>query len=475
MATLSATDQTRETLSSLFQRQREYAPVLARTNARERLERLDRIERYLRDRRHQEQLFTAMQHDLHKPKAEVLLSETGVIFTHLAYVRRRLRRWMRPRPVSGTLPLIGARSYIRCEPKGVTLILAPWNYPLNLAIYPLIYAIAAGNTAVVKPSEMAPHTSAFIEAMLTELFESRAVAVVQGDGNVAQLLLEQPFNHVHFTGSPRNGKKVMSAAAQHLSSVTLELGGKSPALIDDTANIKAVTERLAWGKCFNMGQTCIAPDYALVHESAQDAFVEHYRRTIERFFNPADAGAHQSPDYGRVINDDHFRRLKRLFDDAVDRGATVLTGGQFIDSERYIAPTLLFGVTEEMDIMQEEIFGPLLPLLTYREPADALAIINRRPKPLTMYIGSRNRNRIRRYLTETSAGGTVVNDFLLGYGNPGLPFGGVNNSGIGKSMGYHGFAAFSNERSIIHRRWGTLRFVYPPYHSWLHRFLDWLF
>ena len=461
-ATLTASEQKQE-IHRIFRIHHQTALNMVRSSYGERREKLERINRYLQDERNLARLFAAMQQDLNKPEAEVIATEVGVVQAHINYVLRRLRRWMRPQPVSTPLPLIGTRSYIHYEPKGASLIIAPWNYPLNLAIVPLVYALAAGNTAILKPSEISSHTSAFITLMISELFDESEVAVFEGDASVAQELLDLPFHHIFFTGSPRIGKIVMGAAAQHLSTVTLELGGKSPIIIDETASISTMARRTAWGKLINKGQTCIAPDYLLLHESIYEEFIREFQKAAQSFYDPQGEGMHRSPDYCRIINQRHFRRLKDLFDDAVAKGAEVLTGGQFDEADRFIAPTLLTKITEDMDIMQEEIFGPLLPVLTYRDPQEAVNHIRQRPKPLTLYIGSRKQSNIDFYLRETSAGGTVINDLMLGYSNPSLPFGGVNNSGVGKSFGHHGFVEFSNERGVIHRRWGTLRFIYPPY------------
>jgi aldehyde dehydrogenase (NAD+) len=341
--------------------------------------------------------------------------------------------------------------------------MAPWNYPFQLAVYPILYGLAAGNTLVVKPSEMAPHTSAFLRNMISSLFPPEEVAVVEGDAEVAQALLDLPFNHVFFTGSPKVGKLVMQAAARHLSSVTLELGGKSPAIVAPDAPIKATAERTAWAKFLNNGQTCIAPDYVLVHESVREAFADAFCESIKAMYGHDQKTIQASPDYSRIINDRHFDRLRSLLDDATKGGATTVFGGSYDASDRFIMPTLLGNVSSDMRIMQEEIFGPIMPIITYREPEEAVELINRHPKPLAFYINSRNQRTIRYFMEHSSAGGTLVNDYMLGLSNPNLPFGGVNHSGIGKSLGFHGFVEFSNERSVIERRWGTLKPLYPPY------------
>jgi aldehyde dehydrogenase (NAD+) len=460
---ISTTNQSIDSLPDLFHRQQEHQSVLRSTTFRERKERLQRIDNFLQEERHLKALSKALWADFRKPEAEVMATEVMIIRQQYRHIRRNLRRWMRDQGISTPWPLIGTTSYIHYEPKGTCLIMAPWNYPFQLAVYPILYGLAAGNTLVVKPSEMAPHTSAFLRNMISSLFPPEEVAVVEGDAEVAQALLDLPFNHVFFTGSPKVGKLVMQAAARHLSSVTLELGGKSPAIVAPDAPIKATAERTAWAKFLNNGQTCIAPDYVLVHESVREAFADAFCESIKAMYGHDQKTIQASPDYSRIINDRHFDRLRSLLDDATKGGATTVFGGSYDASDRFIMPTLLGNVSSDMRIMQEEIFGPIMPIITYREPEEAVELINRHPKPLAFYINSRNQRTIRYFMEHSSAGGTLVNDYMLGLSNPNLPFGGVNHSGIGKSLGFHGFVEFSNERSVIERRWGTLKPLYPPY------------
>jgi aldehyde dehydrogenase (NAD+) len=462
-------------LTELFDRQRAHAPRQRATTAEQRIERLQRIEQYLNDQGHTRALVQALQHDFRKPEAETIISEIGVVFQHLKFVKQRLRAWMRSQRVAAPVLMMGTRNYIHFEPKGVCLIIAPWNYPFNLSILPLIYAIAAGNTVILKPSEISAHASAYIRKMISSLFPQEEVAVVEGDVAVATALLELPFNHIFFTGSPQVGKIVMQAASKHLTSVTLELGGKSPAIIDPTVNIKKTARQTLWGKCLNAGQTCIAPDYLIVHESIKTAFIEAYRNAVYEFYRKDQGRVADSPDFARIISDRHYRRITGLLDDAIAKGAKVEVGGETDASTRFIAPTLLSEVTEDMQIMQDEIFGPIIPLVTYQTTDDIIRIVNRRPKPLTLYIQSKKRSFIETIVENTSAGGTVINDYLLGYGNPYVPFGGVNNSGIGKSLGFHGFREFSNERGVNHRTFGDVSFLFPPYGPRLNKLAHFLF
>ncbi|WP_406659801.1 aldehyde dehydrogenase family protein [Methanolobus sp. ZRKC3] len=450
-------------IQRVFKLQQEHAPELARMGPSERIERLLRIDKYLKDENRVTELCDAMQKDFRKHEVEVIATEIGVVQAQISHTRKKLRSWMRSQKVKTPLPMVGTRSYIRYEPKGVVLIMAPWNYPFNLSLVPLVYAIASGNAAIIKPSEVSANTSAFIKKMINELFDESEVAVFEGGPSVAQELLDQPFNHIFFTGSPQVGRIVMTAAAKHLASVTLELGGKSPAIVDKTANVRKAARGAAWSKLMNNGQTCITPDYLILHDSISDSFIDEFNGAVQEFYDPDGKGIENSPDYCRIINDFHFQRLKSLYDDAIAKGARVRVGADFKESERFISPTLIDNVSDDMNIMQEEIFGPMLPVVTFSQRSEVRDIIRKRPKPLTLYISSHDRENVDYFMGETSAGGTVINDYMLGYSNPYLPFGGVNDSGIGKSIGVHAFKAFSNERSVIRRKWGTLSMLYPPY------------
>lgn len=462
MPTTSKTAQIQD-IDRIFDLQVAHKPYLAKTTAPERKEKLKRILKYLSREDKVDALCEALYQDFRKPRAEVLLSEVSVVMQHIRYILPRLKRWMAVHPRKGGLANIGTRSYIHPDPKGNVLIIAPWNYPFQLAIQPLAYAIAAGNTAIIKPSEMTPHTSAFMSRMISELFPEEEVVVFEGAVETSQALLAKPFNHIFFTGSPRVGKIVMEAAAKHLTSVTLELGGKSPAIVDRGLNLQKVAEKTAWGKCLNGGQTCIAPDYLLIHREEEAAFVKAYRKAVDSFYGEGKEKIKESESFARMVNAGHAERLQELIQDATDQGARVACGGQTDPENCYVAPTLLTGVTTDMKIMQEEIFGPVLPVLTYERQEDILRIVEQNPYPLTAYLNSKRKSMIDWFTDHIRAGGMVINDYLLGFSNPNLPFGGVNNSGIGKSMGYHSFVEFSNEKSIVRRRFGSLKFIFPPY------------
>jgi len=449
----------------IFHRLKAGARTMANSTPAARLERIRKIDTFLHNPANVLDLEAALYADFRKHPVEVMSSEVSSIIQQINHIRKNLRRWMADRRVDSPLTLVGTRSWIRYEAKGVCLILSPWNYPFNLSILPLLYAIAAGNTVLLKPSELAPHTAAFVREMLTKLFPPEEVIVMEGDATLAGKLLALPFDHIYFTGSPQVGKIVMAAAARHLTSVTLELGGKSPAIIGKSAAVRQAAEKCVWAKHFNNGQTCIAPDYLLVHEDIADSFAEAYRDSIRKLYNPGNKGVQQSADYCRIINGKNFTRIRELYDDALAKGARVLAGGEFNEPDRYVAPTLIDQVSDNMRIMEEEIFGPLMPMRTFRNTSEVLDTILARPKPLSLYIASQDKSFIKEIVANTSSGGAVINDYLLGYLNPYLPFGGVNNSGIGKAMGHHSFVDFSNERGIVERRFGTLSFIFPPYNN----------
>lgn len=456
----STTKLNEEELKSLLALQQNTASRVRAQNAKQRIGKLRRIADYLNKEENVRALVAALETDFRKPEVETLTSELGVVLSHINFITKRLRKWMEPEKLPYKLAQTGFSSYIYKEPKGCALIIAPWNYPFNLTLIPLVYAIAAGCTAIVKPSEFSAATTAFIQGMLDELFPPEEINVVTGEGDTSAFLTTLDFDHIFFTGSPAIGKKVMAAAAKKLTSVTLELGGKSPAIIDKEVNLKKSAENSVWGKFFNGGQTCIAPDYLLVHESIVEDYVVELKAAITRFYGEA---PQTSDSFAHIINDRHFKRIEGLITDAIEQGATIAHGGETDAAERYIAPTILTGATEEMTVMQEEIFGPVWPVMTYKNIDHALEIINRQPKALAFYIQSDNRTTIRKLLAGTSSGGAMVNDYLLGGGSPSVPFGGVNNSGIGKSFGYHGFIEFTNERPVMERRFLDRSVAYPPY------------
>jgi len=428
----------------------------------ERIARLKKLREAMMARR--EDFYAAFQKDYRKPSAEVEGTELMPVLDEIRHTIGSLKKWAQPRRVSRTTTTLDSQAWIECQPRGRVLIIAPWNFPLNLCFGPLVSALAAGNTVILKPSEMTPSVSAVMAEIIAQVFSPNEVALFEGALPTSQALLDLPFDHIFFTGSPAVGKVVMTAAAKHLTSVTLELGGKSPVIVDETADIKRAAETLMWGKFTNCGQICVAPDHIHVHESVKDRFVAECRRVIEeRYGRTADA-QRNSVDLTRVINQRHTQRIAGLLDDARQKGARVLTGGEVDVGSCFIAPTLIDQVAPEATIMSEEIFGPVLPILTYRNLDDVVRAINAQPKPLALYIFSKDKVRTRRIMAQTSSGGVAINHCVMHYAQGNLPFGGVNNSGIGSAHGEFGFKAFSHERAVL--KSGPIMMVqlfFPPY------------
>lgn len=444
-------------IDRIYAKQRANRDRVAATSAEERTEKLRRFHAAMFA--HRADFYGALWADYQKPAPEVDMSEIYPVVSEARHAIKHLRRWMRPRRVATPLALLGSRSRIVHEAKGVVLILSPWNFPVNLTLAPFVSAIAAGNCVVMKPSEMTPHTSALMKRIIGELFDESEAAVIEGDAGIAEALLRKKWDHIFFTGSPAVGRVVMKAAAEHLTPVTLELGGKSPVIVDRTANLDEAAKKIAWGKFLNCGQICIAPDYLLIDEAIEKPFVGKLRAAI-------------APETGLIVNDRHAARVKRLFDDAVSGGAEVVAGGGF--DQRAIEPTLLANVDPESPVMQQEIFGPLLPMMTYRTLDDALRIIAAREKPLVLYLFSRSRKVIDDVLRRTTAGGTAINDTLVQFYQLNLPFGGVGDSGVGKAHGQFGFEAFSNARGVFEQptRFSAIQLLYPPYTNFKKKLID---
>lgn len=408
-------------------------------------------------RRNETALVEALKADLGRPEAETILTEYLSVLQEIAHTRRSLRRWMRPRRVLPSLATFGSSARIERQPRGTCLIVAPWNFPFQLALGPLVSCLAAGNAAILKPSEMAPATSALIFRIVTETFPPDLVAVVQGDKSVAESLLALPFDHIFFTGSPAVGRIVMAAAAQTLSSVTLELGGKSPVIIGPDADLRRAADWITFGKFVNAGQTCIAPDHLYVHASVRGAFLQALRDRIARAYGSGGA----NPNLARIVTPAHAARLSALIADAVKKGATLpLSAGA---QGQAIGPHLVEGTTPDMRLSQEEIFGPILPIHTYSDLDTVVAEINSRDKPLALYIFDRDAARVDRIIGATTSGGVGVNLTLVQFTHPNLPFGGVNTSGIGAAHGEHGFLAFSHERAVLRNRFLLMPLLFPPY------------
>ncbi|WP_020528203.1 aldehyde dehydrogenase family protein [Flexithrix dorotheae] len=453
----------KDEIKRIFNLQQANRLKISQTTAKERIEKLKKLHQLVL--KNQESIKKAIYQDFRKPDSEVDLTEIYPVTSEIKHAVSHLKKWMKLKKVSTPMVFAGAKSYIQYEPKGVVLIIAPWNFPFNLVFGPLVSAIAAGNCVMIKPSEMTPHASALTKKMIEEIFPENEVAIFEGDYKVSEELLKLPFNHIFFTGSPQVGKIVMKAAAENLASVTLELGGKSPVIIDETADVEESAEKVAWTKLMNNGQICIAPDYVLVHESKHDGFIEAFKKVVGKFYGNSPEDIKASPDYARIVNHRHYQRVKGLIEDARNKGAKIELGANFDDGMDFISPTLISNVPENAKVMEEEIFGPVLPVLPYSQMQDPLNYVNSRPIPLAMYIFSKKKKNVKKILNETTAGGTCINDCGIHFYNNNIPFGGSNNSGVGKSHGFFGFEAFSNARSVMKQPFkkNATHLLVPPY------------
>lgn len=408
-------------------------------------------------KRYENEILAALHADMRKSPVEAYGSEIGLLYEEIDHMLAHLRQWMRPVPVSSPLMHYPSGSVIYREPKGLTLLIGPWNYPFQLLINPLIGAIAAGNCAILKPSELAPATEALIRKLIAETFKPELVAVVTGEGHVViPELMQHRFDHIFFTGSIPVGKKILEMAAPHLSPVTLELGGKSPCIVDAGADLKTAARRIIWGKCWNAGQTCISPDYVLVHEKVAAPLMEQMKSAIHRFFgeNPA-----ESPDYPRLINEKRFDQVASYLEQG-----KIFTGGQTRREDKYIAPTVLTDVSFESPVMKEEIFGPVLPVIPYKTTADAIGMIAHNPYPLALYVFSNSRKTEQAFIEKVAFGGGCINNTLVHFANTELPFGGIGYSGMGRYHGRNSFNEFTHEKGVLKTAtWLDVSFKYPPF------------
>ncbi|MEM7436537.1 MAG: aldehyde dehydrogenase family protein [Myxococcota bacterium] len=463
------TETSADEIQRIFKLQQAHQFAVGKTTARERKEKLKKLHKAVLARK--QEIRDAMHADFQKHPAEVDLTETYVVTTEIKHTIAHLSKWMRPRRVKTPFALLGTKSHIHYEPKGVCLLISPWNYPINLTFGPLVSAIAAGNCVIIKPSEHTPHSSAVMKAIVDEVFDENEIALVEGGVATSTSLLELPFNHIFFTGAPSIGKVVMKAASQHLTSVTLELGGKSPTIVDETANIDVAARRIAWGKFTNNGQTCIAPDYLYVHESKKDEFLERLSHHIRVYYGD---DAQKSESYARIVNNRHFQRINSYIEDARSNGATFVYGGKTDGSEDYIEPTVLTDVDPASPLMTDEIFGPVLPVYSYKTLDEPISVINSKEKPLALYIYSKKNANVERIIANTRAGGTVINHNAIHYFNSNLPFGGSNNSGIGKGHGFFGFESFSNPRGVLKMAspFLALRLMTAPFTQFKQKLID---
>lgn len=407
---------------------------------------------------HENELLDALYKDLGKSKVEAYATEIGMLLKSIKLMRKELKNWSKTKQTDTPLYLFPTKSYIKKEPYGTVLIIGPFNYPVQLVFEPLIGAIAAGNTAIVKPSELTPHVAIVIKDIIEDTFDEAYVSVVEGGIEETQTLLSLPFDYMFFTGSEKVGKIVYEAAARKLIPVTLELGGKSPVIVDDTANIKVASERISFGKFTNAGQTCVAPDYILVQRKVKNDLIKALKKTITEFYGE---NIEKSPDFGRIVNQKHFNRLNDLIQIHKDN---VVFGGNSSKEDLYIEPTLLDNITNDNKIMKEEIFGPILPIITYDNFDEVLEIIQSKSKPLSLYLFSEDENMTHRVVEELSFGGGAINDTLMHLANPNLPFGGVGSSGIGQYHGKYSFDTFSHMKSYTFKSTRLKSSLFfPPY------------
>jgi aldehyde dehydrogenase (NAD+) len=406
--------------------------------------------------KNEQNIIDALYADFKKPEFESILSETELVITELSLTIKKLNTWTKPKHVFPSLLNFPSLDKIIYEPYGTVLVISPWNYPYQLALLPVIGAIAAGNTVVLKPSELTPNTSKIVESILAAVFQKTYVGVVQGDAKVAQDLLAQRWDYIFFTGSVHVGKIVAKAAAEFLTPTTLELGGKNPCIIDETANINLSARRIVWGKFLNAGQTCIAPDYILIHESVKKPFIEALRKEINLAYS---SKPDESNDFARIINTQNFIRLVKMI-----KNQKAVIGGNFNETELYISPTVIDEPSLDSDLMKGEIFGPILPIISYSNLDDIDKIITKYEKPLSLYLFSNKRSFLEKIIGTYSFGGGAINDTVIHFANPKLPFGGVGLSGMGSYHGKHTFYTFSHKKPIVKKgNWLDLPLRYAPY------------
>ncbi len=446
--------------TALLERLSDRAATLRHSDWKERVDKLRRLKRALIS--HRQAIRDAVHADFRKPPEEADLTELTALLAEISNAERHLRTWMRPRRLRTPMPFVGTSATRYVEPKGVVLVIAPWNYPIMLALGPVASAIAAGNAVVLKPSELTPACSSFLRMVIAEVFDPDEVTVIEGDADTARELLALRFDHIFFTGSPAVGRLVMEAAAHHLTSVTLELGGKSPAVVDATADIAVTARRLVFGKFSNAGQTCVAPDYLLVQRAVYEPLVQAIQDALDVFLG----SALPPTAYAGIVNGRHLERLKGLIDDALVRGARIVRGGDLLTAECVLMPTLVVDVPADAGLLEEEIFGPVLPIVPYDTLDEAIAFINKRPPALTLYLFSSDRAMPDRVRQRTTTGSIVINNTLLHFSHSEIAFGGIHESGVGRSHGYAGFMAFSNDRPVLTQHVGAPALfgkLYPPY------------
>lgn len=435
---------------------------LSTSSVHERKAKLYRLKSAIR--LYRQDIYDALAADFKKAEKETELTEVFPTLHEISFALKNLKRWMRPKKVKTPMVLFGASSRILPEARGVVLIMAPWNYPFYLIMSPLIAAIAAGNAVMLRPSEKTPQTSLVIKKIIDYTFSDSEVSVALGDIEVSKKILDLSFDHIFYTGSTTVGKIVMEKAAKHLATVTLELGGKSPVIIDSEVDLEDAALKIVWGKFINAGQTCVAPDYIFVPKNLKENFLKRLKEKIEELYGDTISGRKANPDFARLIDEKAYQRMLEMLKDE----KVLLPDLASHDDRLFIPPTVLTDATFESRSMKEEIFGPILPILTYNSLEEVINYINLHDKPLALYIFSKNKKNVKRIIHSTTAGGTVVNNVIMHLANPHLPFGGVGASGMGTSHGEHGFLEFSHQRAILYQSPLSFgRFYYPPYQSFI--------
>lgn len=443
-----------ETIENIVQQQRSYFFEGNTLSIDERIKSLLKLKKAIKD--NEENILAALTADLGKSPCEGFMTEVGIILDEISYTVKHLKGWSKPQKVRTSVANIPSKNYIYREPYGVTLIISPWNYPFQLTMAPLIGAIAGGNTAIIKPSRKSKNTTSIMTKLIEENFKKEYITVIKAGAGGNAEILAQKYDYIFFTGSVPIGKVVMESAAKHLTEVTLELGGKSPCIIDKDTDIELTAKRLTWGKFLNVGQTCVAPDYVFVHSSRKAELLQGLSKYIKVFWGE---DPRKSCDYGRIIDEGALDRLINY----IDKDKVVI-GGEYVKEERYLAPTVMDNVTFEDPVMQEEIFGPIMPIIVYEDLDEVIKIINSRPKPLALYFFSKNKGNINKILSKTSSGGTCINDVIMHVASSYLPFGGVGESGMGKYHGRRSFFTFTHDKAVVRKGFNLdIAIRYAPY------------
>lgn len=448
----------KEEIKRIFLLHKKKAITLRNSTARERIAKIKKISKWCMD--NEAKIHAALKADFGKSLTETLLTEIMPVVGEANYTSKHLRNWLRGKTAPVPMLFLGTSNKLYYEPKGTSLIIAPWNYPFHLCIKPLVSSIAAGNTAILKPSEITENTASLIKEMVAELFDESEVAVFTGGPEVAIALQEMPFNHIFFTGSPTVGKMVMQAASKHLSSITLELGGKSPVIVDKTANIQKTADTLVFGKFVNAGQTCVAPDYVYVHEDVAENLQNALEKAILKF---KENSYQNDASFCKMASKKQYVRVTGLINESLKMGAKLVESEKPDEKTRFISPTLLTHVKRDFPIMQEEIFGPVLPLLTYTDIDQVIQEINEEEKPLAFYLFTSSGTFINKVKKITTSGALLINEIMIQTIYKGVPFGGVNHSGIGKSGGLFSFEEFSNLKPVVRNHFAATSLFYPPY------------